>query len=157
MNVWLVLVHWLHVLGAIVWFGGMIIGYLVLWPALLRRPPADALATFKAIERPMSMTMGGAAQVVFWLGIIRGTAFGPIKSFGDLTASPYGHTFLTAIVLTVGLAVFGAISTRRFVERVWDGNAFRPDAASYLRRSGAISLILLAILLGLMVLMRFGL
>ena len=46
---------------------------------------------------------------------------------------------------------------RLFARRVFDGDGFRPGAAAFLRREAAITLTLVAALLGCMVLMRFGL
>jgi uncharacterized membrane protein len=156
-STWLFLVHWLHVLGGMVWLGGVVIAYFVIWPALLRRPVPEARATFKTIEPLMRRVMEIAAQLVIWLGLIRGTWLGPIDAFGDLTGTPYGHAFLGAIGLTVGFAVASAVISRRIEERVWDGATIRAGAAAYVRRSGVISVALLLGVAALMARMRFGL
>ena len=44
MSIWLFLVHWLHVIGAAIWFGGSVIGYFVLFPSLLQRPAPEGRA-----------------------------------------------------------------------------------------------------------------
>lgn len=157
MSIWLFLVQWLHIIGAAIWFGGTVIGYFVLFPSLLSRPAPEARATYQTVQRFMTPVMGTAAQLVVWLGIIRATWFGPIDSWGAVTGTPYGHSFLGAIVLTVGFAVFAATSSRGFERRVWDGDTVRPDARAYVRRSGIISVLILGAVLALMVRMRFGL
>ena len=98
-----------------------------------------------------------AAQLVIWLGIIRGTWLGPIGAFADLTGTPYGHAFLGAIVLTVAFAVVSAMISRRIEQRVWDGDTVRPDAAAYVRRSGILSVVLLVGVVAIMARMRLGL
>jgi uncharacterized membrane protein len=153
----LLIVHWLHILAGIVWVGGYIFMVLALWPALLRRPAAEARATLDALGEPVGGLMMSSGSLVVLLGVIRGTWFGPIKSIGALFGSAYGLTWLVALLLTIGLSAHGAIASRRMAERVWDGDRFRPDAARYLRSSGALSLIGFGIVLTCMVLMRFGL
>ena len=36
------LVQWLHILSGVIWFGGYVLIDFALWPALLRRPAAEA-------------------------------------------------------------------------------------------------------------------
>lgn len=157
MSIWLFLTHWLHVIGAAVWFGGTVIGYFVLFPGLLTRPPAEGKATYVAIQKFMAPVMGAAAQLVVWLGIIRATWFGPIDSWADVTGTGYGHGFLGAVVLTVAFAVYGATTSRKFEVRVWDGDAVRPAARAFVRNSGITSVLILSAIIALMVRMRFGL
>ena len=157
MSIWLFLVHWLHIIGAAVWFGGTVIGYFVLFPGLLTRPVPEARATFLSIQKFMAPVMGTAAQLVVWLGIIRATWFGPIDSWADVTGTPYGHAFLGAIVLTVAFAVYGATTSRKFEARVWDGDTIRPTARAFVRNGGITSVLILGAVIALMVRMRFGL
>lgn len=154
---WLIVVHWLHVLSGIIWFGGYVFMGLGVWPMLLRRPAGEARALSDALGRTVGPLMIVSGTLVFWLGIVRGTLLGPIKSFGALFSTPYGLTFLAALLLTLGLTVHGAVSSRTVAEKVWDGDRFRPGAVAYLGRSYALSLICLALVLVCMVLMRFGL
>ena len=153
---WLIVVQWLHILSGIIWFGGYVFMGLGVWPALLRRPAGEARALADALGQTAGPLMMVSGTLVFWLGIVRGTLLGPIKSF-DALLTPYGLTFLVALLLTFGLTVYGAVSSRTVIERVWDGDSFRPGAATYIGRSYALSLICLALVLVCMVLMRFGL
>jgi uncharacterized membrane protein len=152
----LLVVHWLHVLGGIVWFGGHVFTAAVVWPALLRRPPAEARAVSEAMAKPAMRVMGPAGLLVLVLGFVRGTVLGPVRSWDALLFTPYGRTFGAALLLTFFL--MGASGGGRdAAARVWDGDRLRPDAARYLRRSAALNLGVLAAILACMVLMRFGL
>jgi uncharacterized membrane protein len=150
-------VHWLHVLGGIVWFGGHIFTAAVIWPALLRRPAAEAKALSDAMAEPAMRVMGPAGMLVLVLGIVRGTWLGPVRSLDVLIGTAYGWTFLAALLLTFGLMGYGGATRKEMESRVWDGDRFQPGAAGYLRRSSAVNLGGLAAILVCMVLMRFGL
>jgi uncharacterized membrane protein len=157
-DVWVILVQWLHILGGIVWAGGFAFMALAVWPALFRRPGPEARALFTALAPSASRSMGIAAQAVLWLGILRGTLLGPIKSFDALFGTPYGHTFMGAIVLAIAAAVLGAVTGRKLEARVWDdAGQFRPDARAHVRRAAAAPLVLLTAVVACMVLMHFGL
>ena len=153
----LILVQFFHVLGAIIFVGGNIFFAAVVWPDLLRRPAAEGQAAFTAMEKPVGFLMAGAGHLLLWLGLLRGTYFGPIQSFDALIHTGYGHTWLTALVLFVVLMGYGGMQRARLRERIWDGDRVRPEAHAYLRRSNIITFTLLFMILGLMIMMRFGL
>jgi uncharacterized membrane protein len=152
-----IVVHWLHVLGGIVWFGGHVFSAAVVWPALLRRPAAEARTFSDAMMQPAMRVMGPAGLLVLVLGIVRGTVLGPVRSLDVLVGTAYGWTFATALLLTFLLMGYGGRMRQEMDRRVWDGEAFHPGAADFLRRSSAINLGGLAVILACMVLMRFGL
>jgi putative copper export protein len=152
----LFLVQWIHVLAAAFWFGSVMAIYFVTLPALLKTPAAQSHAAFRLLAGRMTIFGQLSGQLTFWLGILRGTMFGPIKSFADLVGTPYGHTFMTALVLTVIAIVNGAISGRRVEQRVWDGDMYRADAVGFVRSSGIIKLIIFTLIVASMVMMRFG-
>lgn len=152
-----IVVHWLHVLGGIVWFGGHVFTAGVIWPALLRRPAPEARALSEAMAEPAMRVMGPAGMLVLVLGIVRGTVLGPVRSVDVLVGTAYGWTFAAALLLTFGLMGYAGATRREMERRVWDGDRFHPGAARYLRRSSAINLGGLALILVCMVLMRFGL
>lgn len=153
---WIVVVHYLHVLAGIAWFGGYMFMALGVWPALLRRPPTEAKATLQTMDRFAGRLMMLSGTLVFWLGLLRGTWLGPIKSWGYLLTTAYGRTFLMALLLTLVLTVHGAVSSRTMYAKVWEGDRFRPGAARYIRNSNLFSLIGFVVVLLCMVLMRFG-
>jgi len=61
------------------------------------------------------------------------------------------------IVLFVVLMGYGGSQRARIHQRIWDGDSVRPDARAYLRRYHTITFTLLFMILGLMIMMRFGL
>lgn len=69
----------------------------------------------------------------------------------------YGRAFAAALLLTFFLMGYAGSMRKELERRVWDGDRFQPGAAAYLRRSSAINLGGLALILVCMVLMRFGL
>jgi len=150
-------VHWLHVLGGIAWFGGHLFTAAVIWPALLRRPAAEAKALSDSMARPAMRVMGPAGMLVVVLGIVRGTVLGPVRSLELLVGTAYGWTFSAALLLTFFLMGYGGATRREMDRRVWDGDRFHPGAAAWLRRTSAVNLGVLALILACMVLMRFGL
>jgi putative copper export protein len=153
----LIIVQALHVLAAIVFFGGFIYSAVIIWPDLLRRPPIEAKAALAAFEKPMGILMASAGHTLIWLGLLRGTYLGPIQSLDVLLHTGYGHTFLTALVLTVGFMAHSGMMRARIPQRVWDGDRLRPEAARYITRYHTIALIWLLLILLCMIAMRFGL
>lgn len=152
----IILVQWLHILGAIAWVGGYIFATFVLWPAIFRRPAPEAHAFFSAISVPISKFLNISAQVTFWLGLLRGTWLGQIRSFETLVGTGYGHLFMTAIILTLIAVVMSARMSKKQEAWVWEGESFRAGAAQKVRRSYIIVLGLLAVVLVCMVLMGMG-
>jgi putative copper resistance protein D len=153
----LILVQFFHVLGAIIFVGGNIFFAAVVWPDLLRRPAAEGQAAYTEYEKPVGFLMAAAGHLLLWLGLLRGTYFGPIQSWDALIHTGYGHTWLTAIVLFIVLMGYGGSQRVRLRQRIWDGDRVRPDARAYLRRYHTITFTLLFMILGLMIMMRFGL
>jgi putative copper resistance protein D len=153
----LMLVQFLHVLGAIIFVGGNVFFAAVVWPDLLRRPAAEGKAAFAAFEKPVGLLMASAGHLLLWLGLLRGTYFGPIQSVDTLIHTGYGHTWLTALVLFIILMGYGGSQRARLTQRIWDGDRVRPDARAYLRRYHTITFVLLGLILACMIMMRFGL
>jgi uncharacterized membrane protein len=149
-------VQWLHVAAGALWMGGQVFSALVLWPAMLRRPPAEALDLMRTMGPLAGRVMGRAGMLVLLLGPIRGTVLGPIRSWSAL-ATPYGITFGAALLITLALMVYGGATRGSLVQRVWQGDGFHPGARAYLRQSAAINLGGLALIFTCMVLMHFGL
>lgn len=152
----LVVVQTLHILMGIAWFGGYIFMDFVLWPMLLRRPPAEAQATFAALAPATGRLMAASGSLVVLLGIVRGTVLGPIKSLDDLFATPYGVTWLIALLLALVLTVWGAALHDRLVGPLWTGDTLVPDAARRVRASTVFELTIFGLVLVCMVLMGVG-
>jgi uncharacterized membrane protein len=150
-------VQWLHIVAGLVWIGANIYQDYVIWPALLTRPAAEARATFNSSVKYAAPLMMGSGMTVMLLGIVRGTLLGPIKSFGYLLTAPYGITWLVALVVMIFLIAWGGRFRAGIESGVWNGNHFSPTAMQYIRSHTLVSNICFAIILGCMVLMRFGL
>jgi uncharacterized membrane protein len=150
-----ILVHWVHVLAGVVWIGSQVFLYAALWPALLARPQGEAGAVLQGVMPRWARVMGALPPVVGITGILRGTAFGPVRSWGAL-ATPYGLTFAAATLLVIALVVHGGRTRAAMGARVFGPGAFPDGARAFLRRQGAITLGLLGGIFTCMVLMRFG-
>lgn len=99
-----VVVHWLHVLGAVVWFGSYLITTLVILPAS-RRLPEETAAAFTQAALPMARRLVLPAILATGIGgLLLGTVFGPIRSLDALFGTTFGWTFLVGVVF--GLLAF---------------------------------------------------
>ncbi len=150
------IVQWLHILFGITWFGGYIFMTFGIWPVLLLRPVPEARAFYTDLAEPVGKLMMISGSFVLLLGILRGTVFGIIRSFEVLFNTTYGLTWLVALILTIILTVHGAVSSKQYETRIWDGDQLRPDAVRYLRNNNVFALVLFGVVLACMVLMRFG-
>ena len=92
-----VIVHWLHVLFAVTWFGGHISRVVLVEPAVRTLPEPAQQQFNRYVERYATRIFVPVIIGVGVTGILRGTVFGPIKSFETLLGTPYGLTFLVAI------------------------------------------------------------
>jgi putative copper export protein len=153
----IVVVHWLHVLAGVVWFGGMATFDLVIWPGLLRRPARESRALYQAFEKPAGLVFASAGNATVLLGILRGTFLGQVRSLAVLTGTPYGQTFLAALLLTIGLIAFGGATRGKLPARVWNGDEYQPGAARFIHRSGLVEVVLMVTIVACMVAMHFGL
>jgi putative copper resistance protein D len=153
----ILVVHWLHVLAGVVWFGGTVVFDFVVWPTLLGRPARESRSLYQALERPAGVVFASAGQATLLLGILRGTWLGQIRSLDVLTGTSYGHTFLTALLLTIGFIAFGGVTRGKLPARVWNGDEYQPGAAGFIRRSAMIQAVLIILIVACMVAMHFGL
>lgn len=104
----------LHVIGAAVWLGGVLL-LIVLRPALERRQLADLVA------RSSSLALAAYAVVVV-SGVARAVV--GLTSWTAL-ASPYGAILLTKVAALVALGVLGAWYRTRLIARLRDDAASR--------------------------------
>jgi uncharacterized membrane protein len=151
------LVQWLHILSGVIWFGGYILIDFALWPALLRRPASEARMTFAALEKYIGPLMAASGSLVVLLGILRGTALGPIKSFGALLGTAYGVTWLIALVLALFLTIWGARWHDRLVGPIWEGDQVRSGVAARRRIATIVEMTCFGAILACMVLLGAGL
>ena len=92
-----VIIHWLHVLFAVTWFGGHISRVLLVEPAVRTLPESGQQQFNQYVERYATRIFVPVIIGVGVTGILLGTIFGPVKSFEALFGTPYGLTFLAAI------------------------------------------------------------
>jgi putative copper export protein len=99
-----VVVHWLHVLFAVLWLGGHLVRVLLVDPAVRRLPEASRSEVQSFMDRRATQIFVPAIVGVGVTGVLRGTVFGPINSLEALLGTPYGVTFLVSVAL--GLLAF---------------------------------------------------
>jgi uncharacterized membrane protein len=97
-------VHWLHVMFALYWFGTILFTRLVLFPSLARIPEHEAAVRRALVEGPARRLTIIASIGTVGLGILRGAMSGALS---DLT-SAYGLTYLAALI--IGLAMLSYIT-----------------------------------------------
>lgn len=151
-----ILIHWLHVGAAFLWVSTVILVLLML-PGILQQPAAQGREFYIRLNQRIKPLAIAAGQTTLICGILRGTWLGPIQSWHALFATTYGLTFLTAIVLVIMLMVAGGKFFTGLPARVWVNDTLAPDANVYIRRHTLLQAGLLALIIGCMVLMRFGL
>ena len=107
---WLVfVVQWLHVLLGIIWFGNSLILALVLIPTLNTLPiPVQRDVGGRYGERSTRL-FDIVVPLIVVLGFIRGTLLGPIDSVDDVIGTPYGITWLVALVAATATFLWGRI------------------------------------------------
>jgi hypothetical protein len=104
------------------------------------------------------------ALAVVILGLLRGTVFGPVKSFSYLFGTAYGWTFLIALLLAVGTILWGQFITGRNAEKLAAlplgvGGQPGPEyiaQSDLVKRVAWIELSLFLLVFTTMILMRFG-
>ena len=168
-----VVVQWLHVLGAVFWFGGVLFANVVVFPVVLRLAPDRQAEIMQRLLPRMLRIVEPVGVVTILLGILRGTVFGRIKSL-DALATPYGLLWLFALATAVLLVAIG-IALTRAAERVFAapvaagaggaGGAGGPDdvspsaqtaAARRLQALAMSSMLLFFAIFTAMILMRFS-
>jgi uncharacterized membrane protein len=160
-----VAVQWTHVFLGIFWFGNALALDAIVIPAINRLPIVT--------QREISSYIGARATPIFKavvpaivvLGFARGTLLGPIKSVEVLFGSTYGLTWLTALILTIGVYLWGlrvlepALGRMETASLAPDGTATPELVAATNSVKGLVSVELLGFLVifTCMILMRFGL
>ena len=107
MNWLVVIVQWLHVLLAILWFGNSLSLATITIPALNRLPLVRQQEIGALLGEQGVRVIDVVAPAVIVLGILRGTVFGPIRDAESLFGTAYGITWLVALLLAIGTFVWG--------------------------------------------------
>ena len=165
MNWAVVIVQWLHVLFAILWFGQSLSLATITIPALSRLPLVRQQEIGAELGKQGVRVIDIVGPAVIVLGVLRGTVFGQIKSADDLFGTAYGLTWLVALVLAIATFLWG-----RFVivpsTRLLSQAPVNPDGSptaeldAALRKAKGVTVLELIGFLAIftcMILMRFGL
>lgn len=166
---WLLfLVQWLHVITAITWLGGTLFLNFVVIPTLLTIPPTSAADFNKRFTPIAARFIEPAAYAVIVLGLIRGTVYGPVKSFSYAYTTAYGITFTIAFLITIATFVWGkyvvAAGGAKLAQMAAAGGVqadgtYTPAYTAALNRvkvDGLIELLGFLAIFTCMILMRFG-
>lgn len=95
---------YLHILGAIFWFGSSLFLEYVITPALVKMQFETQKPLLLGIGARYSKLIGPLGGLTILLGIGRGISTGVLGNLG----SAYGLTFLASIVVGVAIIVVGA-------------------------------------------------
>jgi uncharacterized membrane protein len=164
MNVLTIVVQWLHVITAVMWFGTTLFLDLILIPTLTTFPISQQREFNAKLIPNMVRIIAPTALAVVILGLLRGTVFGPIKSFEFLFGTTYGWTFLIALLLAVATILWGQFVTGRSAEKLavlplGAGGQPGPEYVAQSDRTKRVAFIELGLFLLVftaMILMRFG-
>ncbi|HEX3270436.1 MAG TPA: hypothetical protein VHR15_07285, partial [Ktedonobacterales bacterium] len=107
----MIVVQWLHVITAVMWFGTTLFLDLILIPTLTTFPISQQREFNARLIPNMVRIIAPTALAVVILGLLRGTVFGPVKSLDYLFGTAYGWTFLIALLLAVGTILWGQFIT----------------------------------------------
>jgi hypothetical protein len=163
------IVQWLHVGLGVLWFGTVLYNATILIPAISRLPLGAQRQIGSAIGAQGFKVIPPVAVAVIILGILRGTVFGGrIRGLDDL-ATPYGITWLVALVFAVGAFWWAEWVIRPSLGRmnaIPESEALGPDgsptpalvaATNDLKLKSILELGFFVVIFTCMILMRFGL
>jgi len=95
---------YIHILGAIFWFGSSLTIHLIFTPNLLKLPFEAQHGWMLALRDNYSKIIGPVGGLTILFGILRGASAGV---FGSLN-TPSGITFVVAFVLAIPVIIVGA-------------------------------------------------
>jgi len=150
------LIHFLHLLLGITWWGGTLLMAVAVFPALARRPAAEAQATLAAISRVALPVLSLAGGLTGLLGPLRAWVGGGITEWRDF-AYPYAWLVVAAFLIVWIVVSQGGSFRRRFEALLSDPPAFAATAPALAARHAAIQVVLLLAILCLMVALGLGL
>jgi len=156
--------QWLHVLLGIIWFGNSLVVAAILIPSLNPLPILTQREVGSRYGERATRLFDVLVPVVIILGLIRGTLLGPIKSVGDVLGTPYGVTWLVALIAAIATFLWGRIVINGALQRMND-TPLNPDGTATAQLESETNRVKLVVVLELvgflviftcMILMRFG-
>jgi uncharacterized membrane protein len=156
--------QWLHVLLGIIWFGNSLVVAAILIPSLNPLPIPTQREVGSRYGDHATRLFDVLVPVLILLGVIRGTLLGPIKSVGDVLGTPYGVTWLVALIAAIATFLWGRIVINGAIQRMNDAplNADGTATAQLVAETNRVKLVVVLELVGFlviftcMILMRFG-
>ena len=160
-----IVVQWAHVLLGILWFGNALALDVIVIPALNRLPIVTQREIGSQIGARATPIFKVVVPLIIVLGIVRGTVLGPIRTVEAVFGTAYGVTWLAALLLTIGVYVWGLRVLEPALHRMAaapvaaDGSPTTELAAATDRVKRLVGVELLGFLaiFTCMILMRFGL
>jgi uncharacterized membrane protein len=156
--------QWLHVLLGIMWFGNSLVVAAILIPSLNPLPILTQREVGSRYGERATRLFDVLVPVLIVLGVIRGTLLGPIKSIGDVLGTPYGVTWLVALIAAIITFLWGRIVINGALQRMND-TPLNPDGTATAQLEAETNRVKLVVVLELvgflviftcMILMRFG-
>ena len=137
---------------------------VIVIPAISRLPIVTQRIVAAQIGARATPIFKAVVPLIILLGFIRGTLLGPIQSADALLGTAYGWTWLTSLVLTIGVYAWGFVVLEPALHRMAaapiseDGSPTPELAAATDRVKRLVGLELLGFLaiFSCMILMRFG-
>ncbi|SRR6266566_4440762 len=156
--------QWLHVLLGIIWFGNSLVVATILIPSLNPLPILTQREVGSRYGERATRLFDVLVPAVIVLGVVRGTLLGPIKTVDEVLGTPYGVTWLVALIAAIATFLWGRIVINRALRRLnaaplnADGTASALLEAETLRVKVVVVLELVGFLVifTCMILMRFG-
>jgi uncharacterized membrane protein len=150
----LIALQWLHILAGIFWFGSAMTVHVIAFPAFRKFPPETHRAIIEAFAARYGRLVGAVAGATILLGILRGVTGGVL----NVLTSPYGLTWIAAIVLAVAIAGFEGARLSPTVGRLIAAGEPEQIRAldERLEAYGKLELGGFLVLFSLMIAMRFG-
>jgi hypothetical protein len=159
MAVLTIVIQWLHVLLGIFWFGSILYVDTILLPSLDTLPLIEQQKIGGLLGPRTSRVLLPVGLTVVLIGFLRGTVFGRLHSLDAVFGSAYGITWLIALLLGIGLILWGLVVLVPRAEAL--NTAKSPEAygeiVTQLKVLTLIELTGFVAIFTCMILMRFGL
>ena len=163
----LLVIQFVHLLAGAVWLGGSVFLNLVVLPAVFAQPVDQQRRLARRVILGPERLMVGAALTTLVLGVVRGTAFGPVRSM-EAVGTRYGLVWVAAIVITLVVFVVGGRVTSPAARALLDDDGVwqpagdgRPRAEleariARVRYGFRVELVGILVVLALMPILRFS-
>ncbi len=107
------IINFFHLLGTVVWIGGMFYMDLILMPSLTKIDPGESGKLMGIIAKKFTITAWGAIIVLVITGVLKT----PSDMYFD-TSDEYGIYLFIKHVLFIGVIIVGLIITLVFVPKL---------------------------------------